>query len=79
MAVFSTVLPTWLIAEAIRRIGANATSQVGSLGPVFTIFFGALLLGEPVHAIQLAGAALVLVGVTLVARKPSAAAAAAQA
>ncbi len=73
VAVFSTVLPTWLIAEAIRRIGANASSQVGSLGPIFTIFFGALLLHEPVHAVQLAGAALVLVGVTLVARKPVAA------
>ena len=49
MAVFSTVLPTWLIAEAVRRIGANASSQIGSLGPVFTIFLGALLLDEPVR------------------------------
>ena len=75
MAIFSTVLPTWLIAEAIRRIGANAASLVGSIGPVFTIGLGAMILGEPVHAIQLAGAALVLVGVTLVTlrrgRRPS--------
>jgi drug/metabolite transporter (DMT)-like permease len=78
MALFSTVLPTWLIAEAIRRIGASASSQIGSLGPVFTIFLGALLLDEPVRAIQLAGAALVLVGVTLVSRRPVAAPAAAQ-
>jgi drug/metabolite transporter (DMT)-like permease len=66
MAVFSTVLPTWLIAEAIRRMGANASSLVGSLGPLFTIGLGALILGEPLHWIQLAGAALVLTGVTLV-------------
>jgi drug/metabolite transporter (DMT)-like permease len=66
MAVFSTVLPVWLVAEAIRRIGANATSLVGSLGPVFTMGMGALMLGEPVRPVQLAGAALVLVGVTLV-------------
>jgi drug/metabolite transporter (DMT)-like permease len=70
MAVFSTVLPTWLVAEAIRRIGANRTSLVGSLGPVFTIALGAMLLGEPMHAIQLAGAALVLAGVALVTVKP---------
>jgi drug/metabolite transporter (DMT)-like permease len=70
MAVFSTVLPTWLIAEAIRRIGANAASLVGSLGPIFTIGLGAVILGEPVHAIQLAGAALVLIGVMLVTLKP---------
>jgi drug/metabolite transporter (DMT)-like permease len=70
MAVFSTVLPTWLIAESIRRMGANAASLVGSLGPVFTIGLGAMILGEPVHAIQLAGAALVLGGVMLVTVKP---------
>jgi drug/metabolite transporter (DMT)-like permease len=70
MAVFSTVLPTWLVAEAIRRTGANASSLVGSLGPLFTIGLGAVILGEPVHAIQLAGAALVLAGVTLVTLRP---------
>jgi drug/metabolite transporter (DMT)-like permease len=70
MAVFSTVLPTWLIAESIRRMGANAASLVGSFGPVFTIGLGAMILGEPVHAIQLAGAALVLGGVLLVTVRP---------
>jgi len=70
MAVFSTVLPTFLVAEAIKRIGANRTSLVGSLGPVFTIWLGWWILGEPVHWIQLAGAALVLSGVTLVTMKP---------
>jgi drug/metabolite transporter (DMT)-like permease len=73
MAVFSTVLPTWLIAESIRRMGANAASLVGSLGPVFTIGLGAMILGEPVHAVQLAGAALVMGGVMLVTVRPRAA------
>jgi len=76
MAVFSTVLPTWLVAEAIRRIGANGTSLVGSLGPVFTIGMGAAILGEPMHAVQLLGAALVLAGVLLVTRRPRTTAAA---
>jgi drug/metabolite transporter (DMT)-like permease len=66
MAVFSTVLPTWLIAGSIRRMAANNASLVGSLGPVFTIGLGAVILGEPVHALQLMGAALVLAGVLLV-------------
>ena len=72
MAIVSTVVPTWLIAEAIRRLGANQTSLVGSLGPVFTIALGAVVLGEAVQAIQLAGAALVLAGVMLVTLKPRA-------
>ncbi len=70
MAVFSTVLPTWLVAEAVRRLGANTSSLIGSLGPVFTIGLGAVILGEAVHWIQLAGAALVLAGVMLVTLRP---------
>ncbi len=72
MALLSTVLPTFLVAEAIKRIGANRTSLIGSLGPVFTIGLGWWILGEAVHSIQLLGAALVLCGVTLVTMKPAA-------
>ena len=69
MALFCTVLPTWMIAESIRRIGASTASLIGSLGPLFTIGFGALLLGEPVNLLQLVGVALVLTGVVLVSRQ----------
>ena len=73
MAVFSTVLPTWLIAESIRRIGANTASLIGSLGPVFTI--GArrgASSASRCNAMQLVGAALVLAGVMLVTLRPRA-------
>lgn len=70
MAVFSTVLPTWLIAEAIRRIGASQSSLVGSLGPIFTIGMGAVILDEPTNALQIVAAALVLGGVMLVSARP---------
>lgn len=63
MAVVSTVLPIVLTSEGIRRIGASHASIIGSVGPVSTIFLGAMLLDEPVTAMQLAGAALVLAGV----------------
>ena len=66
IAVVSTVLPVWLIAESIRRLGANLSSLIGALGPVFTIGLGAMMLGEPIEGLQLAGAALVLAGVLLV-------------
>lgn len=71
MAIFSTVLPTWMMAEALKRIGANQAALVGSLGPVFTIALGHLLLDEPLHAVQFAGVALVLVGVWQVTAKPA--------
>ncbi|HET9750551.1 MAG TPA: DMT family transporter [Casimicrobiaceae bacterium] len=70
MALLCTVLPTWMTAESIRLIGASTASLVGSLGPIFTIGLGAVMLGEPVNLLQLAGAALVLAGVMVVSRRP---------
>jgi drug/metabolite transporter (DMT)-like permease len=64
MALFSTVLPVWLINEAIRRLGASTTSMIGSLGPVFTILLAKVFLHESLSALQLAGAAVVTLSVT---------------
>lgn len=66
MAVFSTVLPAVLLAEAIKRIGAGRVAMIGSAGPIITIYLGVVLLGEPATAVQLLGAGLVLAGVLLV-------------
>jgi drug/metabolite transporter (DMT)-like permease len=67
MAVFSTVLPVWLLSEAIRQLGAGPAAMIGSLGPVVTLFLAWLVLGEPLGTLQLLGAALVIGGVRLVA------------
>jgi drug/metabolite transporter (DMT)-like permease len=69
LAVFSTVLPIWLQAEAIRRVGASTAALVGTLGPVLTIFFAWLLLGEQLSIWQIGGTALVVGGVYLAGRK----------
>jgi LPXTG-motif cell wall-anchored protein len=39
------------------------------VGPVSTLFMGAVLLDEPITGIQLAGTALVLAGMWLLSRK----------
>ena len=67
MAVFSTVLPIWLVSEAMRRLGAAPTAMIGSLGPVITMLMAWLWLGEPLGILQLLGATLVIFGVRLVA------------
>jgi drug/metabolite transporter (DMT)-like permease len=64
MAVFSTVLPVWWLSLAIRRMGAGQAAAIGTLGPVLTVFAAWLLLGESLSALQLAGLALVMFGVT---------------
>ncbi len=70
MAIVSTVIPTFLMNEALRRIGANHVALLGALGPVSTIALGYLGLDEVMSGIQIAGGLLVLVGVLLVTVRP---------
>lgn len=72
MAIFSTVLPVFWQSAAIRRIGSARAVLIGTLGPILTIFFGWLLLEEPISLPQLLGAGLVLAGVLLVTRRSNA-------
>lgn len=68
-AVFCTVLPVCLTMIAVARIGAPNAAQAGLVGPVSTLFLGALLLDEPITVIQLVGTALVLAGIYLLSHK----------
>ncbi|MBS0309316.1 MAG: DMT family transporter [Proteobacteria bacterium] len=68
-AAFCTALPVFLTMWGVARIGAASASQAGMIGPVSTLFLAALILGEPITAIQLAGTALVLLGIYLLSRK----------
>ncbi len=66
MAIFSTLLPVFLLSHAIRRIGSGSTSLIGSIGPVSTLFMAYVFLQERLSVSQVAGSALVLAGVILV-------------
>jgi drug/metabolite transporter (DMT)-like permease len=72
MALLSTVIPVFMIAEALKRIGANSVAIIGALGPVTAIAFGWLGLEEVMTPLQLAGSALVLVGVVVISVRPRA-------
>lgn len=65
IAVFCTVIPSFFMNEGIRILGSNRTAILGSVGPVVTLFLGALVLNEAIGFIQLAGAALVIGGVAI--------------
>ena len=69
MAVVSTAIPVFMTSEALRRVGANTVAIIGALGPVTTIAFGYLGLEEIMTPLQLAGSALVLVGVVVISLK----------
>jgi drug/metabolite transporter (DMT)-like permease len=65
------VLPLWFMSEGLRRIGPNQASLVACVGPIATIVFAAMFLGEPITAVQSLGAALVLAGVMIISLKPA--------
>lgn len=67
--IFCTIFPVFMTMVAVQRIGAGTASQAGMIGPVSTLFLGALVLGEVITPIQLAGTALVLAGIYMLSRK----------
>ncbi|HTF81936.1 MAG TPA: DMT family transporter [Cytophagales bacterium] len=69
IAVFSTIIPSFLISYAIRQIGASKVSIIGSIGPVFTIFLSYYMLHETLSLYQIIGGVVILAGVLWVSRK----------
>lgn len=69
LAVFSTVIPTFLLSAGIKVIGAGRASIIASVGPVATIVMGYVFLNEKVTVSEMIGTALVLGGVLLVSVK----------
>jgi drug/metabolite transporter (DMT)-like permease len=72
MALASTVIPGFMVAEALRRIGANKVAIIGALGPVTAIVLGYLGLDEVMTPLQILGSGFVLVGVVVISLKPAA-------
>ena len=71
LAIACTALPVLLVAEALKRIGANHFALIGALGPVTTVIADFFLLDGALSAAQLVGGALVISGVLLVSIKRS--------
>ncbi len=69
LAIFSTVLPSFMISTGIRRIGSDNTSIIGTVGPVATIMFAFYFLGESIYLLQVVGSLLVIGGVLLIGLK----------
>ncbi len=63
MAILATVLPSFLISEGIRIIGASNASIIGSVGPISTIILAYIFLKEPFGLYQWMGTLLVIGGV----------------
>ncbi len=69
LAVLCMFLPTLMQAEGIRRIGAVRGSLVSTVGPPAALFLGMAMLGERPTLWQLAGTALIIIGVFIISRQ----------
>jgi len=69
MAIIGTVIPSYLVAIGIKRVGSGNAAIIGSVGPVSTIVQASFFLQEPIHLLQLAGTAFILAGVFMISKK----------
>ena len=63
LVVFSTVLPLFLMAEGVRRVGAAQASLISTIGPPATALMAYELSGEILSISQFAGIGLIVIGV----------------
>ncbi len=69
MALVSTILPTYMIAYGIQKIGSGDAAIVNSAGPISTIIQAYFILGESVGLYHIAGTVLVLLGIWMIGTK----------
>jgi drug/metabolite transporter (DMT)-like permease len=65
LAIGATVLPTYLISNALTHISSQANAVIGFINPIITLALAALILGEKVSPSDIFGTLLVLAGVAL--------------
>ncbi|MBN2873713.1 MAG: EamA family transporter [Spirochaetales bacterium] len=65
IAIVGSVVPIVTLFAAIRIIGSADASLVSTVEPLFTVALSALFFGERLTTMQLAGGALIVVGVLM--------------
>jgi drug/metabolite transporter (DMT)-like permease len=68
IAVFCTVIPSFLVAEGISRIGSSMAGITSGFGPVLTLVVAAMVLGETLNIFQIAGFVVVIAGIVVLGR-----------
>jgi drug/metabolite transporter (DMT)-like permease len=73
LAIFATVIPTFMLSYGLKSIGSNNVAIISGIGPVSTILQAHFLLNEKITTEQILGTALVVSGVILIGwkRKPT--------
>ncbi|GAA4885244.1 DMT family transporter [Flaviramulus aquimarinus] len=68
IAVFATVIPSFLVSASIKMISSSNFAIVAGIGPISTIVLAAIFLNERLTLLQLFGALVVVFGILLVSK-----------
>lgn len=66
IAVFATVIPSFLVSTSIKMISSSNFAIVAGIGPISTIILASIFLGESLTLLQFFGALVVIVGILLI-------------
>ena len=66
IAVFSTVIPSFLVSTSIKMISSSNFAIVAGIGPISTIILAVVFLNERLTLLQLFGAIIVVFGILIV-------------
>lgn len=71
IAVFATVIPSFLVSASIKMINSSNFAIVAGIGPISTIILAGILLNEKLTLLQFFGALLVIIGIVISSVKKS--------
>lgn len=71
IAIFATVVPSFLVSASIKMISSSNFAIVAGIGPISTIILAAIFLEEHLTLVQLFGALVVIAGILFLSLKKS--------
>ena len=69
MAIVSTLIPSFLVSLAIKKLGVSNFSIIGSIGPISTIILAYFILDEKLSLLQILGTVVVIFGIGVISYK----------
>jgi len=68
IAFFATVIPSFLVSIAIKKISSSNFAVIAGLGPISTIILAVIFLKENLSVLQVIGTLVVISGILLISR-----------
>jgi len=68
IAIFATVIPSFLVSQSIKMISSSNFAVVAGIGPISTIILAVIFLDEHLTLLQVLGTIVVISGVLLISK-----------